>query len=600
MKRQLSPLLCLMLLLSGCTRSPIEYTASSRSSEASHSTEATQNTAPQSTEPEATQPQNTDPRDMSGSVTAGGIRVHTDLSGYRPYAPISTRYTRLREGALEDFTPSEDYGAVYPYAASRLFASSENGWSWEAGQSYGMVDAQGCILTDGIYRSVYLDSVYREEDQKRYSFWIVTKFTDQTISSEDGGWDYDQNASGVISLDGSFALPCQWASVALTEGGLVCRQSANGTSVFTVMDFEGNMLFRSEDVCGEVGENAYISVDYAEGLFQVELCRYDEEEPNNSFWFVNADGEIVLGPYQKASLFSEGLACVSTDGEHTGYIDKTGEWVIPPEYFWVASFEDGLAIQQDAEENEVVLNRSGAQILSMPYNTGLYRAPCGFETGSSPLFDQYAFYDREGKCLWNITKEVSDYIAKAEASSEDTAEDLNWSEQIAVSGICLDPDTFVRESQSQLTIFRLNEQAELHLDGEYSFQCGKMALDGELRDGYFGMDYNSDKAIFVPQDLSAAIELDFPEPKQTNNWYYDRYDQYQLYTGIQDDVTGDTWFFHWNGSAWSGMNERGETATMPENGRIYGDRVLVTQANACVYNDLQGNLIFSYPLDAED
>ena len=60
--------------------------------------------------------------------------------------------------------------------------------------------------------------------------------------------------------------------------------------------------------------------------------------------YIDKTGNVVIQPqFADARFFSEGLACVTLDGKKYGYIDKTGQFVITPQYDGALSFSEGLA-----------------------------------------------------------------------------------------------------------------------------------------------------------------------------------------------------------------------------------------------------------------
>ena len=59
--------------------------------------------------------------------------------------------------------------------------------------------------------------------------------------------------------------------------------------------------------------------------------------------FVSKEGRILPPAYKAASLYSNGLAVVSTDNTLSGAIDKNGKWKTPEKYYSLGNFYDGLA-----------------------------------------------------------------------------------------------------------------------------------------------------------------------------------------------------------------------------------------------------------------
>ena len=68
------------------------------------------------------------------------------------------------------------------------------------------------------------------------------------------------------------------------------------------------------------------------------------------YGFVDRDGKFLIQPqYDHASDFSEGLARVCVDSRW-GFIDHAGAFVIPPQYPSAGDFHEGLAVAQPTKE----------------------------------------------------------------------------------------------------------------------------------------------------------------------------------------------------------------------------------------------------------
>ena len=65
--------------------------------------------------------------------------------------------------------------------------------------------------------------------------------------------------------------------------------------------------------------------------------------------YINTSGELVIPlQFELARPFSEGLAAVKQDGKW-GFIDQTGKVMISPQYDYVLNFQDGLAVVGDQD-----------------------------------------------------------------------------------------------------------------------------------------------------------------------------------------------------------------------------------------------------------
>lgn len=69
-------------------------------------------------------------------------------------------------------------------------------------------------------------------------------------------------------------------------------------------------------------------------------------EANAGWGFIDKTGKFVIPPrYEKADMFSEGLAAVQQNGKW-GFIDTNGKMVVPAKYDAVNSFSEGIATVQ--------------------------------------------------------------------------------------------------------------------------------------------------------------------------------------------------------------------------------------------------------------
>lgn len=113
------------------------------------------------------------------------------------------------------------------------------------------------------------------------------------------------------------------------------------TSRITVTDgetarLEGSLNEKPVEVTLEYLKKKFDDAwNFSEGLAVVKL--------NEKYGFVDKSGDVVIPiEYDKTALFSEGLAAVKKD-DKWGFIDKKGEVVIPFEYDSATFFSEGLA-----------------------------------------------------------------------------------------------------------------------------------------------------------------------------------------------------------------------------------------------------------------
>jgi len=139
--------------------------------------------------------------------------------------------------------------------------------------------------------------------------------------------------------------------------------------------------------------------------------------------FMDAAGKLVIAPqFEDAEDFNEGLAAVKVRSEETtwcprepsgsrkgftmkwGYIDKTGKFVIPPQYESAGRFSEGLAPINNCDE-AFFIDKSGRKIITgnfryaTPFFGGLARVDLTTGHGLT-----WGYIDKSGKMIWGPVK----------------------------------------------------------------------------------------------------------------------------------------------------------------------------------------------------
>lgn len=609
MKKTILLILCFSLLLTACSgpKAPESTeaagtTASTALPSAAPTAPSDEPTAAPSAEPTATEPPVTEPPateppaySAAGSRTSGGVFVHTDPSAYVPYGGFGAKYTRLREGPLDHFEPSEDYGAVYPYVASWV-NRPQRGEEWEYKHevfTYGFVDARGRILTDDIYESAYPLPDSDWDTVLPCAYWLVSRFAGiETYQWGDPSWDEYRDAPvhryGLISADGSFALDCEYNRIYDTGNGICCVKDGD-LSNYTVYDRNWNLLFTGADVvAGLEAQPTTMTLCYGDGLYLADTWIPDSDEPEAFYsgvhvcWFCDGTGKRVLGPYQTARPFRSGAAYVEIDENRHGYIDKTGAW-IPTLSDVKEDLENGMTVVSIGEGRLAVLDRDGAKLFEMEGENAV-AVPCGYHSWSSnyPYHHEW-FYDEAGNLLID-GDEIGERVTCLDATTFYYFKDGRVLYVVSPERILLCVETWVKD----------------YGDGWYGspveLQRGAFWQDGELLMGWYGgQTADQSRRIFIPEDCSGVITYREPTPPTTH--YRD------TYLTAWDSLSEKIWYFCWTGTAWEGRTEDGERCTVPLRAASVvpmGDLIRVYTEDASCFLRYNGETVFRYPLDVED
>ncbi len=358
MKKLLILLLCLLLV--GCTLAePVQKPTEPPP------TESTEPTAPP-------------PKDQT---------VKTDYSNYAPKDTLQPLYLPL-EGPCTDLQPSEDYGAIYPYAGAMLRA--EYGGSR---YSYGLMDEDGRLLTEPVYSSVYLLETwdyYLGYARTVLPFWVLEK----TEVTDNGDYlDYRQRIA-LASLDGSWVTECCYTGISVSDDRILAMEwdGESDSFRFDIFDMTGKLVLTSEslEILSRLPK-APNYANYSDGMLRLECYGND-----GSIWYTDLEGSILLGPYCFGDRFTNGLASVSDDYDTHYYIDKTGEPQFGRKFGAAEPFQDGVAIVSNGSRYQLIDTRGNVILDTMGYSS-IYRDREYFVVSTDYV---NTYYDRNGQPVY--------------------------------------------------------------------------------------------------------------------------------------------------------------------------------------------------------
>lgn len=112
--------------------------------------------------------------------------------------------------------------------------------------------------------------------------------------------------------------------------------------------------------------------------------------------YMDRTGQVAIKPqFEQADAFSEGLARVQV-GDHYGFINRTGQWVIKPQFDDASHFSAGMAVVKPASDDQYgYINCTGKLVIQPQF---VQAAPFsqGLAAVLSPDTQQWGYIDRTG------------------------------------------------------------------------------------------------------------------------------------------------------------------------------------------------------------
>ena len=293
--------------------------------------------------------------------------VQTNFEMLTPFEPQHSLHTRLHEGALPDFIPSNDYGMLLPYS---IATGMEDGSMFTS--KYGLVTIYGVIVTDLIYdgidRAEYIHSWYVDEicdEFPAYRLYIQ----EHNAETE---WDFYSNRKmAACALDGSWVTGFDYTEIAFTEEVILLYRD-DSTFDIDVMDYDGNRLYNMLDFDWARETNDDLMTE----RLIVILSDRDAHVrlKNNTYAFIDLlTGNVRPTRFNSADPFVEGGAPVGVGIPGTyyvtwGLINTDFEVVIQPRYASMPFFKHGKAIVQRSDDSQYVINTKGDVLFDVPDN----------------------------------------------------------------------------------------------------------------------------------------------------------------------------------------------------------------------------------------
>lgn len=229
----------------------------------------------------------------------------------------------------------------------------------------------------------------------------------------------DDRKWGFIDKTGKLIIPFQFEVGSFFSNGLA-RMFSKEKSRYGYIDRSGKWAIEPQffeaftfvDGVAVVKSIGNLSNPYPGGMT---IGEKDDEE--SQFLIIDKSGKTVFSfdkAIRRVQGFSEGLAAVEVSQKKgpplTGFVDKTGKFILSPKYSFVDNFQDGLA-QFLLDGKWTFMDKSGKVVFSTPYQVSY-----GFKRGLAFMYklgpggfgdlknEKYGYIDKTGKVIWQPTK----------------------------------------------------------------------------------------------------------------------------------------------------------------------------------------------------
>jgi len=478
-----------------------------------------------------------------------GLSVHIDYSGYSPYEPPEAKYTRLSDEWIENLAPRADYGTLYPFMGTKLYSSSQDGYTYENGALYGLFDENGRIVADATYAEITRLDYYDYASNKSHTcpFLLLSRGVCSNTVETDYGEYYEGSAIyALASLDGKFVTECKYGYIRGFAEGVLCAASYESEE-FVLYDNYGNILMTEKDVpfedfwCG--------SISYDEGIISMNSSRdYD-----SGYYYLDIDGNILHGPYQSITPYSCGTAVVCFYGEDRySIIDRAGQRTSPFTYDFLTSQGDGQYVHYDSEGVCSIIRANGAVVFSTDTDT-LFETSygyCGWKyTDTSSIC---YFFDKDGNLLLDSTE-----TEWTEVYGTPLAE-CQLDNGVAVINIATGEQLFIPGADYVWPMYTDT------IIGDLPKTINYVAARDIISGNNIILDYTPAKVLEQPVEFMCIVV---------------------------DELTGEEYIYLDDILYDKGLNIIGRYPTI---NRIYGGRIMYSDETCFTCTDMDGNVLFRY------
>jgi len=233
-----------------------------------------------------------------------------------------------------------DFDSIAPFVEGLALVSIED--------KYGYIDIRGQLTIEATYSGArdFSEGLAAVKQNGQWGYidrsgnWMIDKRFDKAMPFVEGYASVKINEKyGLIDRSGEFVLNPEYESILGIASGLASVTS--NKRAFHVQIISGKRVYPENIFFEQVRS-------YSEGLAPA--------QKNGKWGYINISGEFVVPPtYDRAGGFSEGIASVYKNDAGWGFIDREGHLIADTKYKTFTSFKQGRTIVFDNDSRELLV-----------------------------------------------------------------------------------------------------------------------------------------------------------------------------------------------------------------------------------------------------